>query len=38
MQIAKLEKVTDVILMEEKLLHMGKQLSELRDREYTIIT
>jgi len=36
MQIAKSKKVEDVVLMEEKLLEMGKELSELRDREYTM--
>jgi len=36
MKIAKLKKVEDVGLMEEKLLEMGKELSELRDREYTM--
>jgi len=38
MQIAKPKKMEDVGLMEEKLLEMGKELSELRDREYTMRT
>lgn len=38
MQIAKSKKVEDVGLMEEKILEMGKELNELRDKEYTMKT
>lgn len=36
MKISKSKKVEDVGLMEEKLLEMGKDLSDLMDREYTM--
>lgn len=36
MQIAKSKKVEDVGLMEENVLEMGKDLSELREKESTI--
>ena len=38
MQISKSKKVEYVGLMKEKILDMGKGLSELRDREYTMKT
>ena len=38
MQISKSKKVEDVGIMEEKVLEMGKELSEWRDGEYTMRT
>lgn len=38
MQIVKSKKVEDVGLMEEKLLEIGKDMSELRDREHIMRT
>lgn len=38
MSISKSKKVEDVGLIEEILIEMGKELSELRDKEYNIRT